>query len=234
VQFIENNVFGVRAALYILARTSGAPRFLIFPMIHIGRPEYYGHIRKNLEECDVILFEGIKTFRSRVVTLSYRLAARRRRLGLVVQGNAFLFSGIRGRLIHADVAPGEFNEKWSQIPWHVRLAILIVAPLFGAYLYLTASKESIGRRLKMEDLASSEEVMRGDFAPGYDEAIMSSRDAKLVAAIESLITAAIPPATIGIVYGAAHMKAVTAVLMGKYHYRIDGSEWLNVFAYADV
>jgi hypothetical protein len=91
-------------------------------MIHIGRPEYYGHIRKNLEECDVILFEGIKTFRSRVVTLSYRLAARRRRLGLVVQGNAFLFSGIRGRLIHADVAPGEFNEKWSQIPWHVRLA----------------------------------------------------------------------------------------------------------------
>jgi hypothetical protein len=231
VQFIENNVFGVRAAVYTLARKGGASKFLIFPMIHIGCADYYGQVRKRLETCDVILFEGVRTMRSQVVTLSYRLIAKRRRLGLVVQGGASLFSGIRARLIHADVAPGEFNDNWSRIPWHIRIAIMILAPLYGAFQFLTATKESIGRRLKTEDLASSDDVLRGDFAPELDDAILSRRDAKLVAAIESLVTAAATEATIGIVYGAAHMKAVTTVLMEKHHYRVAESEWITVFDY---
>jgi hypothetical protein len=58
---------------------------------------------------------------------------------------------------------------------------------------------------------------------------MSRRDLKLVAAIESLVASGNPPTTVGIVHRAAHMKAVTAALMDKYHYRVDGSEWLTVF-----
>lgn len=50
--------------------------------------------------------------------------------------------------------------------------------------------------------------------------------------LESLMTAE-GPKTVGIVYGAAHMKAVTNVLMGKYRYRVGESEWLTVFDYAD-
>jgi hypothetical protein len=129
------------------------------------------------------------------------------------------------------VAPGEFSDNWSRIPWHFRLAILLVAPLYGGYHYLTASRESIGRKLKSEDLVSSEEVIGGEIAPEFDEAIIASRDAKLVAALESVVTSVSPPNTVGIVYGAAHMKAVTAILMGKYHYRVEGSEWLAVFDY---
>jgi hypothetical protein len=40
-----------------------------------------------------------------------------------------------------------------------------------------------------------------------------------------------PPATVGIVYGAAHMKVATAVLMGMYRYQVERSEWLTVFDY---
>lgn len=233
VQFIESNVFGVRAALYSLVRTAGAPRFLLFPMIHIGSPDYYSQVHKKLDECDVILFEGVRTFRARVLALSYRIVARRRRLGLVVQ-DASLLRGIRGRLVHADVAPGEFSAKWSRIPLYARLAILLIAPLYGGYRYLTATKESIGKRLKSEDLASVEEVLRGDIAPGLDEAIMTSRDAKLVAAIKSIMAPGIPPTTVGIVYGAGHMKAVTRLLMEKHQYRVNESEWITVFDYAAV
>jgi hypothetical protein len=63
VQFIENNVLGVRAALYSLVRPDGAPRFLLFPMIHIGSPDYYSQVHKKLDDCDIVLFEGVRTLR---------------------------------------------------------------------------------------------------------------------------------------------------------------------------
>ena len=124
VQFIENNVFGVRAALYSLVRPEGAPRFVLFPMIHIGSPDYYSQVHKKLDECDIVLYEGVRTPRVRLLTLSYRIVAQRQRLGLVAQ-DASLLHGLRGELIHADVAPGEFNDNWSQVPWRVRLAVLL-------------------------------------------------------------------------------------------------------------
>jgi hypothetical protein len=151
-------------------------------------------------------------------------------LGLVSQ-KALSLRGLPARLIRADVAPGEFSDNWSQIPLHFRLAILVLAPLYGAYCYLTATKESIGRLMKTEDLASSEEIIRGETAPKFDEALLTRRDAKVIAAIDSLADAAQPPAMVGIMYGAAHMKAVTATLMGKYKYQVDKAEWLTVFNY---
>jgi len=169
--------------------------------------------------------------RARVVTLSYRLIARRRRLGLVAQ-DALALRGVRGRLIHADVAPREFNDNWSRIPWHMRLAIVAIAPLYGGYRYLTATRESLGKRMQAEDLASSEDVNRADAVPGFDQAILGTRDAKLVAAVEALLAAPEVPTTVAIVYGAAHMKAVTHRLMEMHHYRVTGSEWLTVFDYA--
>ncbi len=171
---MENNVFGVRAAHYSLARPDGAPKFLLFPMIHIGSAEYYSRVHKKLDECDV----------------------------------------------------------WSQVPWYIRLAILPIAPLYGAYHYLTATKESIGKQMKREDLASAEQITRGDFAPELDAAIMTRRDAKLVAAIDSMIASTNASTTVGIVYGAGHMQAVTAALMEKHHYRVNSSEWIAVFDYA--
>jgi hypothetical protein len=199
-------------------------------MIHIGSVEYYSQIHKRLDKCDVILFEGVRTFRARMLSLSYRIVARRRRLGLVAQ-DASLLRGLHGQLIHADVAPGEFKDNWSQIPAHIRLAILLIAPLYGGYHYLTATKESIGKKTKSEDLASADEIMRGDFAPGLDKAIMTSRDTKLTGAIDSIVNFPTPPTTVGIVCGAGHMKAVTAALMEKHHYRVNGAEWLTVFDY---
>ena len=73
-----------------------------------------------------------------------------------------------------------------------------------------------------------------DRVPGLDNAFMQSRDSKLVAAVESLLVTGARPRTIGIVYGAAHMPAVTGVLMGKHHFRVVRSEWLTVFDYAEV
>jgi hypothetical protein len=134
MQYLENSALGVRAALYTLVRNTGAPQILIFPMVHIGSADYYSQLRKKLEGCDVILFEGVRGLRTRILTLSYRLVAKRARLGLVVQGKSLLL-GLPARLVHTDVTAAEFEENWSQIPWRFRLAIVFIAPLYGTYLY---------------------------------------------------------------------------------------------------
>lgn len=86
--------------------------------------------------------------------------------------------------------------------------------------------------MKREALASAEEITRRDLAPALDAAIVTSRDAKLVAAIDSMIASTNASTTVGIVYGAGHMQAVTAALMEKHHYRVNSSGWLTVFDYA--
>lgn len=58
--------------------------------------------------------------------------------------------------------------------------------------------------MKREDFASPEEIMRGDFAPAMDAVIVISRDAKLVAAIDSMSDLTTAPSSVGIAYGAGH------------------------------
>jgi len=208
-------------------------RFLLFPMVHIGTPEYYEQVRVRLGVCDLILFEGVRTFSSRLLTLSYRLVAQRRRLNLVTQAVLGL-KGLAPRLVCADVSSAEFEEKWSQIPLHMRLTLALAAPFFGAWQYLTASRESIGKHVSAEDVKPHRELEGREAAPEFHSAIRDSRDAKLSAAIESVLAERDPPENTGILYGAAHMSSVTDLLMSKHGFRVAHAEWLTVFDYADV
>jgi hypothetical protein len=48
VQFIETNFLGLRAAFYRLRCADGRPEVCLFPMVHIGSPEYYAEVRRRL------------------------------------------------------------------------------------------------------------------------------------------------------------------------------------------
>jgi hypothetical protein len=202
-------------------------------MVHIGTSEYYEQVRRRLGVCDLLLFEGVRTFSGRLLTLSYRLVAKRRRLHLVTQAVLGL-KGLAPRLICADVSSAEFEDNWSRIPLHMRLALAVAAPCFGAYQYLTASRESIGKHVSAEDVQARRELEGREAAPEFHRAIQDSRDAKLSAAIESALSERDPPLNTGVIYGAAHMSSVTDLLMTKHGFRVVHSEWLTVFDYADV
>ena len=203
-------------------------------MIHIGSSDYYAQVRTKLKSCDLILFEGVRTFSGQVLTLSYRLIARRKRLNLVVQSVALPLKGLAPRLICADVSSGEFEENWTSIPWHLRLGLMLGAPIFGAYQYLTATRESIGRRLSTEDVQSHEDTQLREKSPEFHKALLDRRDAKLTAAVEAVLAEPTGAAVVGIIYGAGHMRSVTDLLMNKYRFRVAHAEWLTVFDYADV
>lgn len=230
LQFIESSVLALRAAHYRLAHPARPTEFLLFPMVHIGSADYYAQVSARLAGCDAYIFEGVRSFRVYLLTLSYRLAARRRRLGLVTQDTLRLKS-LDARRVHGDVSADEFGSHWARMPWHIRVALLVLAPLYGAYLYMTATRASIARKLNTEDLESRKDILRAEVLPGLDDVAHHSRNAHLVAVIEAELNG--PARRIAVVYGAAHMRAVTRLLMDKHEYRVVHSEWLTVFDRAE-
>ena len=203
-------------------------------MIHIGSASFYSEVRSRLSVCDQILFEGVRSVRGRILTLSYRLVARRKRLGLVLQSAALPLKDIGAQLIRADVTSEEFEADWERIPWHSRLAVAVCAPLFGVYQYLTATRESIGKRLSTEDVRSRDDLDLRESQPALHAAIIDRRDTRLTAALEAALSDVGKPSAVGVIYGAGHISSATDLLMSKHGFRVVHAEWLTVFDYADV
>lgn len=86
-------------------------------MVHIGSPTYYQELQKRLANCDAIVYEGVHSLRGRILTLSYAIVARRKRLGLATQRTALLLSQFHAKLIHADVTAEELSRDWVRMPW---------------------------------------------------------------------------------------------------------------------
>lgn len=202
-------------------------------MVHVGSPAYYSEVKRRLETCDVVLFEGVRSFRTWLLTRAYTLAAHRKRLGLVLQREALVVPLLEQYKIRADVNAEEFAAAWGNIPLYQRMLLLLGAPLYGLWVYLTGTRESIGRHLSTEELQSSRDYARIEAAPELEEAIITRRDARLVEKIARVLAENSAPARIGILYGAGHMRVVSCLLTNKYKYRVVESEWLTVFDYLE-
>jgi hypothetical protein len=200
-------------------------------MIHIGTAEFYREVHSRLRGCDAVIFEGMRSFRTRLLTTSYRWVTRRTRLGLVVQAQVLRLRELPVRLVHADVTVGEFEEHWQRIPLGQRIALLCLAPIYGLWLYLTASRSSLGKHLGQEDLPSRSDIQRAERSPGFEHAVLGVRDRKLVSCIEEVMRQHDVPQTVGVVYGAGHMRSVLHHLMSERDYRVSSSEWLTVMGY---
>ena len=232
MQFIESSVIGVRAACIRLSAGGKAPDVCLFPMIHIGAPAYYAEVRRRLSACDLVLFEGVRSFRARMLTRAYSIATHNKHLGLVQQKDALAVSMLNQKKIHADVSTDEFRAAWADLPWHQRLLLLFGAPLFGLWLYLTGTRQSIGRRMNSEELESSRDFERFDRTPGLEKVFATTRDLRLMEEVSRAVEAS-GVGRVGVIYGAAHMRSVSRLLTNKYGYRVVESEWVMVFDYQE-
>ena len=232
MQFIESSVIGLRAACHVLRSPEHGAEICLFPMIHIGTANFYAEVRRRLEACDLLLFEGVKDFRVRILALSYSIAARSRRLNLVTQRDALVVPLVQQQRIRADVSTEQFAAAWRGVPWYQRLGLLLGAPVFGCWVYLTGSRESIGRRLSSEEVESNRDFEMFESVPELENVLSTTRNARLIEEIASVLSAKTAK-RIGILYGAAHMRAVSRLLTVKYKYRIVESEWVTVFDYPE-
>jgi hypothetical protein len=231
MQFIEKNSFNVRSAVYRLKKNGSGLEFLIFPMIHVGSPEFYQEISRRLSSCDLILAEGVKSKRAYLITLSYRIVKHIRRMDLVTQQDGMRVESFRAKIVNADMDGSAFDERWSSLSVLLRAQLFIIIPVFVVYLFLFGTREVLAENIALDDLPSSEEIISEDEDfEQLDSLIIDERDRKLIEHITRLEDQQTEdPQQIGIVYGARHMRTTIAFLMQKLNYRVAKAEWVKVF-----
>lgn len=228
MQIIENSCFGLRSAIWTLKNRQGKPTFLLYPMIHIADPKFYSEISARLKNCDVILFEGIRSPKSRRLTKCYLELTKSARLGLVSQSKMDL-EHVKERLVHADMEDDCFDEEWAKIPMMQRLLIGLFSPFVGLYLRYLGTRRMLAKHLSIDILETREELLHDDFK-SFDELILHKRDMILTKAIDDCIAShSSGTSRIGILYGAAHMCAAIRHLIEAHEYHPEDSEWIEVF-----
>jgi hypothetical protein len=112
----EKDSFNVRSAFYHLKKDGVGIEFLLFPMIHVGSQFFYDEVANRLNTCDLILAEGVSSKRASLLTLSYRIVKRIKRMDLVTQGDRLVLSTFADRIVDSDMTGHAFDERWSSLP----------------------------------------------------------------------------------------------------------------------
>ncbi len=231
MQFIEKNDLNVRSAIYHLKKEDDGLEFVLFPMIHVGSKEFYDEVSRRLGECDLILAEGVDSKKANLLTRSYRIVKKIRRMDLVTQQEGMKVSGFREKIINTDMEGRAFDERWSSLPLILKAQIFFLMPVYVVYLFLFGTREMIAENIALEDLPSSEEILFQDANfEKLDTLLIDERDRKLIDSIGKLHDEVLrDKKTVGVVYGAMHMRNVTGFLLRKLNYRVAKAEWVTVF-----
>jgi hypothetical protein len=231
MQFIEKNSLNVRSAVYRLKRDDAGLEFVLFPMVHVGSKEFYDEISRRLAACDLVLAEGVNSRKSNALTLSYRIVKKIRRMELVTQQEGLKISRFRDRVVNPDMEGRAFDERWSALPLGLRARLLFFIPIYAIYLFLFGTRETLAENIAVEDLPYSQEILFADeSSEKLDSLLIDERDRKLIDKIATLHDAGWRDAkTVGVIYGATHMRNVTSFLLDRLHYRVAEAEWVTVF-----
>jgi hypothetical protein len=124
-----------------------------------------------------------------------------------------------------------FDERWSSLPLILKAQIFFLMPVYVVYLFLFGTREMIAENIALEDLPSSEEILFQDANfEKLDTLLIDERDRKLIDSIGKLHDEVLrDKKTVGVVYGAMHMRNVTGFLLRKLNYRVAKAEWVTVF-----
>src|SRR5262252_6873539 len=136
MQFIEKNSADVRSAVYRLGKPGSGLKFLLLPMIHVGSTKYYQEVRSRLEECDLILAEGVPSKKAKFLTYSYQIVRNIKRMDLVAQQEALVMAGLKGKIMNADMNLTAFDQGWSSLPFTLRAMLTAGVPMYMAFLLL--------------------------------------------------------------------------------------------------
>ncbi|MEU1620392.1 hypothetical protein ABZ479_24205 [Streptomyces sp. NPDC005722] len=233
MQYIEvTELAGVRSAVIRFRSRGTALVFELYPMIHLAEPAFYEAVTARLRAtCDLVIAEGVRgSTVTRALTRSYRSLSGSERLGLVVQDIDFTTLGVP--VICPDMRGEEFDERWRRLPLRERAAIAALVPAYVAGMRLLGTRRFLARHMRLEDLPVDDEE---ETELRTDDLVLHQRDRLLIDAVTHLHRSRAgrtEPFTAGILYGAAHMPAVTTALM-DLGYTPAGGQWLTVFTLDD-
>jgi hypothetical protein len=232
MQFIEQSLLGVRSArLGFESRTSPA-HITLFPMVHVGEPEFYRLTYEDALAHDVVLFEGVRSPIATRITRSYRwLVGSRAMAGLVVQPRMDA-NGARAKVVHADLTAEDFAAEWKAVPLWQRALIYIFAPLVGLRRRWFETRNGLAKQMRCEDQPTVRELLgMGPETGALTQAILHARDSRLLDCLRAELSVAAKHApSIAVVYGAAHMRAVVRELTSRRNFRVTSADWRTVMS----
>jgi hypothetical protein len=230
VQIIEVTEFcGVRSAVFTFRHRTSSLRFVVFPMVHLGDATFYAEVESRLRAVDVVIAEGVhgRSPYAAAITSVYRWLEGCDRLDLVVQ--RIDYPGLGVPVICPDMSAAEFDRAWRQVPLRTSVPFIALSPVVGLGLRLFATRRFIASFLGTDDLPSAEEVLAGDGYAAVDAVLVEARDRRLVEYLQATHDQLGDlPATIAVLYGAHHVRAIVRAL-SRLGYRAADSEWLTVF-----
>ncbi|GAB2967790.1 hypothetical protein GCM10023080_033120 [Streptomyces pseudoechinosporeus] len=233
MQFIEvTELAGVRSAVIRFRKPGAGLEFLLFPMIHLGEADFYQEVTVRLRRrCDLVIAEGVGkgSVSADALVASYARLDGHERLGLVVQDIDFDTLGMP--VVCPDMGGEEFEEGFRRLPLKERVMLAAMVPAVTAGMRLFGTRRYLARHLATEDLLSEAEEATADFLPGLEDLVMRRRDRLLVRALMDFHRGSADRTgsfTIGVVYGAEHMRAAADALVGLGYHASD-ADWLTVF-----
>ncbi|MEL6925092.1 MAG: hypothetical protein AAFO94_13670, partial [Bacteroidota bacterium] len=220
--FLESTHFFVRTVAFEFVNRDPAVRlrFRLMPMIHVGSAQYYEQVFDYLNECDEVLYEGVRSKKRSFSSYYFKWVAKR--LGLVSQTEALPLRKLKGRLIHADYSQKENEQQIALLSTKERLYMRMVLP-FRRILDL---RESIQSRAMLAKcfMTSAEDAYRAygpvrDEPGTYENYLLHQREQIVFDHIrQKMRTETALPKLVGIIYGAGHMDAIARYLIDQYHF----------------
>jgi hypothetical protein len=229
VQLIEESTIGVRSAVITLERRDSSVRFVLFPMVHLGVPEFFAEVHRRLAECDVVVVEGVPGRRASLLTLACSVAGRLRRDGLVDQSRGLDLGDLSDRIVRPDVNADQFARSWRSIARHLRLLAYVAVPFVGAWVALVGPKRVLAGEVTTDDALSREDIEQPESIDQIVDALTNDRDRALCAALGQLANDTGGSArAVGVCWGAVHMRAVTDFLL-RQGFKPSHAEWITVY-----
>src|SRR6266566_3041203 len=87
-------------------------------------------------KCDLILAEGVDSKKASLLTRSYRIVKKIKRMDLVTQQEGMKVASFRGKLMNADMEGRAFDEQWSSLPLALKAQIFFLLPVYVIYISL--------------------------------------------------------------------------------------------------
>ena len=220
MQITEVSSFGVRSSVTVLRHRTSPLRFVLVPVIHFGRPDYYRRVAERLARCNLIVAETYDGPSS--TGLAYALALR------------LTFQRRGGKLVHQDIDyqklgvptvwPDELVKpgRRDRLPWFAWLDVVMMLPFLVVTMAVGGRDWLLRRNFEVSD--DSEPRMRFMHKTFHEE-----RDKLLAAALTRICQERESQAIeVAVVYGAAHFPAVVQTLSERLSYHPQrGAEWLT-------
>jgi len=135
-------------------------------------------------------------------------------------------------LQQSDIGGAEFDEAWRKMPIGLRLAIPLLAPLYGLWLRFVANPDEWQQMLQTDDLPTNDEVLLEGQYPALFRLLLHDRNQHLFHQIEDEQRHwGDLDKMVGVTWGAKHIAAVVAYLSDRWDYIARSAEWITVFDY---